>query len=219
MKVLIADDHKILCEGLRALLEKQKNVQVVGTAYNGREVIKMASDLQPDLVIMDVAMPELNGMEATQHILRQNPGIKVIALSMHSDRRYVCGMLSAGVCGYILKDGAFDEIEKAINTVSSNQVYLSSAITGVVVDSLLRNVSVGAPGKNQSTVKNLSSREREVLQLLAEGNTVKDIASKLHLSIKTIETHRRQIMEKLEMHSVADLTKYAIKEGLISLEN
>jgi len=215
MKVVIADDHKILCEGLRVLLEKQPGVEVIGIARNGREVVKLALELLPDLVIMDIAMPDLNGIEATRQILLQNKAIKVVALSMHSDSRYVHGMLSAGVSGYLLKDCAFEELGRAVKAVSENKVYLSPAIAGVVVESLKNN-----PGSAPiaSKIASISPREREVFQLLAEGNTIRDISQKLHLSIKTIETYRRQIMEKLGIRSIAELTKYAIREGLTSAE-
>lgn len=157
-------------------------------------------------------MPELNGMEATRQILADNPRIRVIALSMHSDRRYVHGMLAAGAQGYLLKDCAFEELAQAVATVTANRVYLSPAIAGVVVDHLRQGA--GAPAPNPA----LSPRESEVLQLLAEGNSPRQIAQKLHLSVKTVETHRRQVMEKLDLHSVAELTKYAIRQGLTSIE-
>jgi DNA-binding NarL/FixJ family response regulator len=213
VKVIIADDHKILCDGLRVLLEKQPGVEVVGVAENGREVVRMAGELQPDLVIMDFAMPELNGIEATRQILMSNKKVKVVALSMHSDRRYVCGMLSAGVSGYLLKDCAFEELGRALKAVSENKTYLSPAIAGIVVESFRNQEG----GEGSSRVSAMSPREREVFQLLAEGCTMRDIALKLHLSIKTIETYRRQIMEKLEVQSLAELTKYAIREGLTTL--
>jgi two-component system response regulator NreC len=190
-------------------------MKIVAQAANGREAVKLAHQQKPDMVIMDVAMPDLNGLEAVRQILSNSPRIKVIALSMHSDRRYVTGMLSAGASGYILKHCAFEELVHAIRTVLSNQVYLSPAIAGIVVKELAQSKTSRA---RQPASQKLTSREREVLQLIAEGHSAREIAERLHLSVKTIETHRRQMMEKLEIRSVADLTKFAIREGLTSLD-
>jgi len=217
IRILIADDHKIVCDGLKALLEAQPEMELVAQAANGREAVKLAQKHQPDMVIMDVAMPDLNGLEAVRQILSANPHIKVIALSMHSDRRYVTGMLSAGASGYILKHCAFEELVHAIHIVLSNQVYLSPAIAGIVVKELAQS-KIARSRQSPSVAQTLTSREREVLQLISEGHSARDIAQGLHLSIKTIETHRRQMMEKLGIHSVADLTKFAIREGLTSLD-
>lgn len=217
IRILIADDHKIVCDGLKALLEKQPEMEIVAQAANGREAVKLADAHRPDMVIMDVAMPDLNGLEAMRQILSARPKTKVLALSMHADRRYVTGMLSAGASGYILKHCAFEELIQAIHTVRSNQVYLSPAIAGIVVQELAQ--PKGARTRRSSpNIQALTSREREVLQLISEGHSAREIAGRLHLSVKTIETHRRQIMEKLAIHSVADLTKFAIREGLTSLE-
>lgn len=215
IRILIADDHKIVCDGLKVLLEAQPEMKIVAQAANGREAVKLAHQQKPDMVIMDVAMPDLNGLEAVRQILSTNPRIKVIALSMHSDRRYVTGMLSAGASGYILKHCAFEELVHAIRTVLSNQVYLSPAIAGIVVKELAQSRISRA---RQPASQKLTSREREVLQLIAEGHSAREIAERLHLSVKTIETHRRQMMEKLEIRSIADLTKFAIREGLTSLD-
>jgi two-component system response regulator NreC len=215
IRILIADDHNIVCAGLKALLEAQPEMKIVAQAANGREAVKLAHQQKPDMVIMDVAMPDLNGLEAVRQILSNSPRIKVIALSMHSDRRYVTGMLSAGASGYILKHCAFEELVHAIRTVLSNQVYLSPAIAGIVVKELAQSKTSRA---RQPASQKLTSREREVLQLIAEGHSAREIAERLHLSVKTIETHRRQMMEKLEIRSVADLTKFAIREGLTSLD-
>jgi two-component system, NarL family, response regulator NreC len=215
IRILIADDHKIVCAGLKALLEAQPEMKIVAQAANGREAVKFAHQQKPDMVIMDVAMPDLNGLEAMRQILAANPRIKVIALSMHSDRRYVTGMLSAGASGYILKHCAFEELVHAIHTVLSNQVYLSPEIAGIVVKELTQSKTSRT---RQPASQKLTSREREVLQLIAEGHSAREIAERLHLSVKTIETHRRQMMEKLEIRSIADLTKFAIREGLTSLD-
>jgi two-component system, NarL family, response regulator NreC len=213
IKVLLADDHAMMRGGLRMLLEQHAELAVVGEAEDGRETVRLAKKLSPDVVVMDIAMPDMNGIEATRQILADRPGAKVIALSMHSDRHFVSEMLKAGATAYLLKQCAVDELITAIKTVLKNQTYLSPCISGVVVDNFVRNTS-----KSDSTVfSHLTDREREVLQLMAEGKTSKVIANQLNLSIKTIETHRMKIMEKLNIHTVAELTKYAIREGLTSL--
>lgn len=212
-RVLIADDHKIFREGLRALLEKQRGIEVVAEAKDGLEAVRFAQKLIPDVVIMDVAMPEKNGIEATRETLEVLPKTKVIALSMHSDRRFVLQMLKAGAVGYLLKDSAFEELAAAIQAVVSGQTYLSPKITDVVIKEYLHSQT----RSEASVFTILTHREREVLQLLAEGKSTKEIAATLHVSVKTIETHRQQVMDKLDIHSVAELTKYAIREGLTSL--
>jgi DNA-binding NarL/FixJ family response regulator len=212
-RILIADDHKIFREGLRTLLSNQPGVVVVGEADNGRSTVAMTSELAPDVVIMDVAMPELNGVDATRQIVGEHPATKVLALSMHADRRFVTRMLTAGAHGYLLKDCAFEELTLAIQTVLADDVYLSPGVAGVVVRAMQSRAS--EPGAH---APELTPREREVLQLVAEGRTTRDIANRLHVSVKTIETHRKQIMDKLELRSVAELTKYAVREGLTSLD-
>ncbi len=215
IRVLIADDHKIMLAGLRSLLEKQDGVEVVGEAENGRKAVQVAKEKKPDVVVMDVSMPDLNGIEATSQIIESLPATKIIALSMHSDKRFVLGMLRAGASGYLLKDCASQELANAIVQVSSNKKYLSPEITGVVIDDFIQG---GASEEGATVASVLSAREREVLQLIAEGWSTKQIASHLYVSVKTIETHRRQIMKKLDLHNIADLTKYAIREGLTSIE-
>lgn len=213
IKVLLADDHKIFRDGLRTLIEKE-GMEVVGEVENGRKTLKLAEKLMPDLIIMDVSMPDMNGIEATRKIKAEMTDVKVIALSMHSDRRFVLGMLEAGASGYLLKDCAFGELASAINQVVKGNTYLSPKIADVVVKGYLNKTSdASVPGRSI-----LTSREREILQLIAEGFTAKEIAAHVFLSIKTIETHRRNIMQKLNMRSTADLTKYAIREGLVSLD-
>ena len=211
-RVLLADDHKILRQGLRTLLEQEEDIHVVGEADNGRASVKLASELAPDVVIMDVAMPDLNGIDATRRITESEPGTRVLALSMHSDGRYVKGMLQAGARGYILKDCAAEELTRAIRTVMAGQVYVSPGVTGAIVDDYVRQLS--ATDKPAT----LTHREREVLQLLAEGASTANIAAELHLSVKTIETHRKRIMDKLSLRSIAELTKYAIREGITALD-
>jgi len=212
IKVLIADDHQIMREGLRSLLEKEIDIQVLGEAEDGRMIQRMALELNPDVIIMDVAMPDLNGIEATRQIVAALPGAKVIALSMHDDRRFVLNMLKAGACGYMLKDCAFKDLAKAIRVVMSNKTFLSPEVADIVVKDYL---STTQPIES-SAFNLLSPREREVLQLIAEGKTSALIGELLHISVKTVETHRQQIMVKLKIRSIAELTKYAIREGLTS---
>lgn len=212
MKILLADDHKIIREGLRTLLEVNPRFQVVGDAKTGVSAAEMAVALMPDVVLMDIAMPDLNGIEATRRILTDYPNIKVIILSMHSDRRFIEEALKAGAFGYLLKECAFDELLVAMNAVSEGRYYLGSGITNMVIREY-----VGGLNENVTAFNILSSREREVLQLLAEGKTTARIAQLLNLSEKTIETHRRNVMIKLDLNTVAELTKYAIREGLTSI--
>ena len=207
-KVLLADDHKIVRDGLCSLINQQSNMEVIAAASNGRDAVKLAMKIKPDVVIMDITMPDLNGFEATRQIISELPGTKVIALSMHSDRKYVTGMLEAGASGYLLKDCAFQELAKAINSVGANHTYLSPAIAGVVI-------KAHPNGLKRSS---LSPREREIVQLLAEGKTARQISETLHIGVKTVETHRHNSMEKLNIHSTAELVKYAIREGLCTLD-
>ena len=209
-RVLLADDHKILRQGLQTLLQNEPDIEVVGQADNGRGAIELAKELRPDVVIMDVAMPDVGGVGATRELVNAVPTAKVVALSMHSDRRFVTGMLSAGASGYLLKDSAFEELALSIRAVMRGELYLSAGITGVVVDELV--------GPRLAKEPLLSTRETEVLRLLAAGKSTADMARELGVSVKTIETHRRQIMHKLGLHSIAELTKYAVREGLTSLD-
>ena len=212
-KILIADDHRLFRDGLKALLEKQADMQVVGETADGIASVKAALEKKPDIVLMDISMPELNGIEATRQIMENRPDTRVMVLSMHSDQRYIAECLKAGAVGYILKDCPTEELLTAIRAVASKQVYLSRQIT----ESVVRDYINLNKGGSSQVFAVLSPREREVLQLLAEGKSTKQIAETLNVSVKTIETHRKQIMDKLNMRSIAELTKYAIREGLTSL--
>jgi DNA-binding NarL/FixJ family response regulator len=212
MKILLADDHKMLRDGLRAILEKE-GLQVVGEAATGHEAIEMARRLRPTVVVMDISMPELNGIDATRRIVAELPGTKVIGLSMNSDRRYVVAMFAAGAVGYLLKNSASDELIQAVHAVRNDLTYVSPAIAAIVVDRLVDGTRTA-----ETKARPLSPREREVLQLLAEGKSSKDIATRLDLAVPTVETHRRQIMDKLNLRTIAELTKYAIREGITSID-
>jgi DNA-binding NarL/FixJ family response regulator len=211
MRILIVDDHKMMRDGLRAILEGE-GMQVVGEAAQGREAIKLARDLKPEIVLMDISMPDLNGVDATRQMVSELAGIKVIGLSMNSDRRYVVAMFEAGALGYLLKESAAEELIHAVRAVAGDLTYISPAIAATVVGHTLR------PSSEPKVGKALSPREREVLQLLAEGKSSKDIAARLGLAVPTVETHRRQIMDKLEIRTIAQLTKYAIREGLTTVD-
>jgi two-component system, NarL family, response regulator NreC len=213
-RILLADDHKIVRDGLRALLEKQSGMSVIAEADNGRATVRLARALRPDLVIMDIGMPDLNGIDATRQITAELSTVKVIALSMHADRRFVVQMFRAGAAGYLLKDCAFEELTRAVQAVLRNQTYLSPAVAGPVMEDYIHQLS----SSDNADVSVLSPREREVLQLLAEGKSTKETAALLCVSVKTIETHRQQMMTKLNFHSMAELIKYAIREGLTTLD-
>mgnify|MGYP001154200551 CR=1 FL=1 len=214
IRILLVDDHKITRQGLRLLLEKEDDMEVVDEAEEGRTAFRMVGELLPNVVIMDVSMPDLNGMEAARQIVSQCPDVKIIALSMHSDSLFVTEMLKSGASGYLLKDCAFEELARAIRIVTAGKMYLSPTISGVVVNDYVHRLSKA----DSIGPEVLTGREREVLQLLAEGKTTKQIALKLHISVKTVETHRRQIKNKLDIDSIAELTKYAIRKGFTSLE-
>jgi len=211
--ILLADDHHVVRQGLRALLEKEDDFTVVGEAENGRDAVNLAVEKKPDIILLDVAMPDLNGLEAAKQIRSRLPKAKVIALSAYEGSSYVLGMIKAGAAGYILKDVAFQEVSNAIRMVAAGEFYLSQKVAGAVVDGFLqRGVSEGEPATAP-----LTEREREVLQLLAEGHSTKEIAKKLFLSVKTIEVHRWKLMKKLGLKNLAELIKFAIREGLITV--
>jgi DNA-binding NarL/FixJ family response regulator len=211
MKVIIADDHGMMRDGLRAVLEKA-GVEVIGEAANGHEAIAEARRLQPEVVVMDIAMPELNGIDATRWLATEMPSVKVVALSMNADRRYVTAVFGAGAVGYVLKNSASEELLTALQVVTRGETYVSPAIAASAAD---RAMPGGAPGHHEPS-RPLSAREREVLQLVAEGKSSKEIAVALQIAVPTVETHRRQIMDKLHLRTIAELTKYAVREGLTS---
>ena len=212
IRIVLADDHTIVRQGLRNLLEAHSDYKVIAEAEDGKLAIQLTNDLLPDLVIMDITMPDINGIDAARQISDRHPNIKIIALSMHSDRRFVTEMLEAGASGYLLKDCALEELTHAIQAVLSDQVYVSPAIANIVIQDLNEKL------EQIDSSTSLSQKEQLVLRLLAEGINTKSTAAQLHVSIKTIETHRQHIMEKLGLHSIAELTKYAIRKGLTSLE-
>lgn len=212
-RILLADDHQMIREGLRSLLSKEPGMLVVAEAADGRDAVRLAVDLTPDVVIMDLSMPDLNGIDATRQIIAKTPQVKVIVLSVHADQRFVMEMLKAGASGYLLKDRAFEDLVLAIRDVLANRTYLCREISELVVGEYVRNLKQ----TDSSAYSVLTAREREVLQLFAEGSSTAQIAERLNLSVKTIESHRQNIMEKLNLRSIAELTKYAIREGLTTL--
>lgn len=214
IRVLLADDHKIIRDGLRALLEKQVGITVIAEAANGRAAVQLTQELMPDIVVMDLSMPDLNGIEATRQIREKLPAVRIVALSMHSDKRFVIQILRAGASGYLLKDCAFEELAIAIRAVAANHTYLSPPMADLVLKDYLRQL----PKSDPSAFSVLTNREREIVQMIAEGKSTKEIASLLGVSVKTVETHRQRTMEKLEINNIADLVKYAIREGLTTLE-
>jgi two-component system response regulator NreC len=212
IRIVVADDHRLIRDGLCALIRSEPDMEVVGEAADGREAVATVANTSPNVVLMDVAMPQLNGVEATRQLARLSSRAKVIAVSMRNDRQVVRGILAAGAVGYLLKDSAFDELARAVRIVDDGKIYLSPSIE--------RHVENGAlpDRKKHLDGSPLSAREREVLQLVAEGNSTRLIAKQLHIGIKTVETHRRHVMNKLELFSVAELTKYAVRSGVSSLE-
>lgn len=213
VRVLVADDHRIVRDGIRALLEQHPDMDLVAEAKDGRDAVRLTKEFSPHVLVMDLSMPDLNGMEATRQVLKESPDVRVLALSMHTDKRFIIGMLDAGASGYLQKDCAFEELVTAVRAVASGGTYLSPRIAGLVVKDRLR------PARRQSPMIELTPKERQVVQLIAEGKSTKEVAAILEISIKTAETHRQHIMQKLEVQSVAELTKYAIREGLTSLDD
>ena len=207
IRILLADDHAVVRQGFRLLLDEQPDMEVVGEAGNGREAVQCAADLKPDVIVMDVAMPELNGIEATRRINEEAPHSRVLALSMHKDAVYGPEILRAGARGYLLKDAIDRDLITAIRNVAEGDGYISPAVSHAVLSDYRRHVS--------DPIDLLSSREREILQMLAEGRTNKEVAAMLHLSVHTVDAHRGRIMEKLNLHSIGELVRFAVRNGLI----
>ena len=214
MNILLVDDHQMMRDGLRAVLERESDLHVSGEAADGRTALELCSTLHPDVVVMDIGMPGLNGIEATRQVTTHHPRTKVVALSMNADRRYVHAMFEAGAWAYLVKSSASEELIRAIRAVAHDEKYVSPTVASAVLDAFV----VGPKATARDPRGELSPREREVLQLLAEGMTSKEIAARLDLAVSTIETHRKQIMAKLELRSVAELTKFAIRTGITTLE-
>jgi len=213
LRILLADDHILMRSGLRALLDRQANLEVVGETENGRETVALAASLKPDVVVMDVGMPILNGIEATQTIVTQNPTVAVVILSMHADESYVMRALKAGARGYLLKDSAAADLIGAIQAISQGKSFFSPKVSRILAEDYVRVLKQkGAV----DTYDLLTSREREILQLLAEGKTNKEVATALNISPYTVETHRSHILQKLNLHNSAELVLYAVRKGIIS---
>lgn len=207
IRVLLADDHALVRQGFRLILSAQPDIEIVGEAGNGRETLELAEKLHPDVVVMDVAMPEMNGIEATRRLTALSPRTRVLALSMHKDSVYVREILRAGARGYLLKDAIDRDLVAAVRAVAAGEGYLSPAVSEAVLSDYRRHVN--------DPLDLLTSREREVLQLIAEGKTNKEIASILNLSVYTVDAHRGRIMEKLNVHSVSELVRFAVRAGLV----
>ncbi|MBC8873553.1 MAG: response regulator transcription factor [Planctomycetes bacterium] len=215
MKILLVDDHQIVCDGLRMCLDADSRHEVVGEAADGRSAIQMAGELEPDVIIMDVGMPKMNGIEAARQILQDRPGkVKIICLSMHADREFIAEAFRAGVAGYLLKSSAFEELDQALDQIAAGRKYISPAISDIVIQDYVQQGS----GAEPSPFSTLTSRERQILQMLAEGHTAKAIGSVLGISHKTVHAFRGQIMTKLDITSLPELTKYAIRHGLTVVE-
>jgi len=209
-RVLLADDHSLIRIGVRTLVEQLGGMEVVGEASDGRMALEMIKKHYPDLVLMDIGMAGMNGLEATARVTKDFPGVKVIILSMHATEEYVWQALRAGACGYLLKDSGLSELELAINAVMKGEMYLTPTVNKKVVMDYMERLDT-----DQTPIERLTRRQREILQLIAEGNTVKEIAWELNLSVKTIETHRSQLMDRLDIHDVAGLVRYAMRMGII----
>jgi DNA-binding NarL/FixJ family response regulator len=211
IRVLLADDHQLVRAGIRSLLQRIPGIEVVGEAADGREAIRMLQEHLPDVVLMDLLMPGLNGLEATERIVKEHPGVRVIILSMNSAEEFVLQAVRAGASGYLLKNARTAELEQALRSVAEGQTYLSPAVSAHVIDDCKRHAD-----SNESAKNALTPRQREVLQLVAEGSSTKQIAKHLGVSVKTIEMYRSQLMKALDIHDIAGLTRYAVRMGIVS---
>ncbi len=214
-KILLVDNHALVRAGIRALLEQIPRIVVVGEAADGREAIELVEQHRPNLVLMDITMPVMNGLEATTRIVKDFPQTRVVMLSVHTDEEYVLQALRAGAAGYLLKDAGRAELEIAVAAVARNETYFSPAVSRHVVGDHVRRTGTGAEGR----LETLTARQREILQLIAEGKSTKEIASILDVSAKTVETHRAQLMERLDIHDVAGLVRYAIRTGVVTADD
>lgn len=217
LRVLIVDDHTIVRQGLRKLLESEGDIEIVGEAADGREAVAKAADLTPSVVLLDISMPGLNGLEAIRQIMKRSPKTRVLVLSMHKNEAYVLQALRNGASGYVLKESASEEIVTALRALGRGESYLSPSISRVVIDDYLR-INSGGEQAGRSLYESLTAREREIFQLLAEGLKNHEVAERLHVSVKTVETHRAHVMEKLGLNNIAELVKYAIEIGIVQLD-
>jgi DNA-binding NarL/FixJ family response regulator len=212
VRILLADDHRLLRAGIKSLLESTGAFEVIAEAENGREAVRLAKALKPDVAMLDIAMPELNGLDAARRLAAECPEVRVLILSMHADEGYVREAMQGGAAGYVLKDADVEELEFAIRAVMRGERYLAPRVSKYVIEGYVRGLEQSGPGAA------LTRRQREILQLVAEGCTTREIAERLHISVKTVETHRAQLMDRLDIHDVAGLTRYAIRIGLVSGE-
>lgn len=212
-KLMLVDDHELFRQGLRYMLESESDAEIIAEAGDGRAAVELATELKPDVIVLDIEMPDMDGIEAAREISAKCPSAKILVLSMHSERGYVSEMFSLGVSGFLLKDAALEELVQAINVVVANKKYISPSLVDVVIEGFTGD----SKDTRESELDKLTPREREILQLIAEGNSSKEIAFHLNLSVKTVDAHRRQLMHRLEIDNLADLIKFAIREGLASL--
>lgn len=210
IRILLADDHAVLRHGLSKALQAESDMEVIGLAADGMTAVELARELSPDIIIMDIGMPGLNGIEATRQITKQSPRVRIIALSMHSAKKFIMEMFKAGASGYLLKDCEYDELAAAVRSVASGKDYISPSISGILIETC----TTDNPKRKKDAFSTLTNREREVLQLLTEGKTTKQAAARLHISPKTVEVHRLNVMNKLKIDNMVQLTKYAIQEGI-----
>lgn len=213
IQLVIADNHTLVRAGFRSLVEELDGIEVIGEAENGRDALQLVETLKPQIVLMDIAMPEMNGLEATARIAREFPQVRVLILSMHANEEYVYQALRSGASGYLLKDSGTEELELALRAIARGETYLCPAVSKYVVSDYVRRL-----GQDQNPLDQITPRQREILQLIAEGKNTKDIAEMLYISTKTVETHRTQLMDRLDIHDIAGLVRYAIRTGLVVLE-